>query len=1508
MTKSTLDILERHERILTILYASPDPWTAKELSRRLGLSKRMIERYLVVLREDKLVECDQTKEPYRWYRPKASDAFAASAGATARGVSRGPRGYGLREVLRPIDFTAELESHRAGFKGRRWLVEVVRAWMANPSAGRVLLILGEPGLGKTAFAARLEVEEPTVAGVHFCQYHNAETKEPRRVICSLAYWLAAKLPEYRELLERTVLLEEIPGMEAGTLFDALLVTPLAKVTPPERPVMVVVEALDEAHARGNNPLASLLTIQTRRLPDWFRFLVTARPEPELVRVLDGAEIYRIDAADARCRADLIAYLNAELTSDLGGADGDTRLAQLEAVCEGNFLYATELVRALRAGELALSELSRHPRGLGGLFSAFFDRQFADEDRYRRRVRPLLEMVLAAPEPLPVKLAARALGWSEYQLGEILREVGSLFPTADGAIRPFHKSIVDWLTAPERSARYRVVATKGHRRLADALWRTCGSDPERLCEYGIRHIVQHLIGCGRWSAVERLLADFGFAMAQCARGLHAELLRDHAEAVARLPSPSRELRVWHAFLRANAHVLRRGDHRWGAERILLQLAVEHADDSPVTRAAEAWLALGKCDWDWLRKSTRPKTLPSAPLARLEGPVSSTYVQTHDLDAARVLSDHGHELRVWEANDGHLLLTIPWSGRIVAVLAGGSVLRIGLVTSPCAETETPEERRARPPVWGLEVWDTREGELQSALPLPAGWTLMEEFGARVVARDERSLVLGDDEGGLVARDVVTGSPLWTANAHGSAIGGVTRLRDGRILTWAGPRKHGDQTSAPASADGTIRIWDPECGALVRELRGHSDGVHEVVELSDGRLLSVAADLTLRVWSLASGAADVVLRTKEDCPGVLGRPGFFELFGEDAAAAYLDVEDPCGDTPQLSLFDLASGKIVRTGLCVGAADQFDRLIRLVDGRLMSWVGGHAYLWDGATGALLGSLSNVWPTVLRDGQVLLQPHAPDQLKADLEPVVLFGVCAVPGTRPGSGNVPETWRRPRARLLPNGKLLVGTALWALAHVRRIPLRLEEDAGLAAQRMAPLYAWLEAPHPELPTFPFGFLIGENAVDLGNGHFVAWERDPQAASARAGMLYVCTTAQNSEGSNVLPELGEWKAHSGPIAGAIALPTGRLCSWGEDRVLTLSDPRRQRVLWSMNGHAGEIFGVATLRTGLLVSWAQDGLRSWEPSGEPRATLSLEWSAGSRDRAAVLADGRLLVWASDGQMIVWDGVAGSAWATMRVDRPRLECVKVIHRRYLLAREREGRADLVQLTLWDGFTGKRIAPTGDGSALIGVKVVSGEQVLAWFEDGALAEIDAAAGALRHIAILRGVRISDVFAAEPRTLLVLDDRIGWRSIDAVTGRVEREVAWSEVAYDALAWVATALQQRTAVDWLRPLPPFASEVGGLEPREERVAGPWMVWLSAGRLTMKDEWENGRLQDGVATPPRALVLTQHKGPRQWQGVWHSDREFSFARLDPEGQISLRTEGGDFKLIRESKRTLQPSLGR
>lgn len=114
--------------------------------------------------------------------------------------------------------------------------------------------------------------------------------------------------------------------------------------------------------------------------------------------------------------------------------------------------------------------------------------------------------------------------------------------------------------------------------------------------------------GRTEA-QRLLTDFGFWMSRLEHGQLEGLVadcRDLSDVLsAEEGAVSASFAPWEAFIQKYAHILRRGTPQWPAHKILLQLAVEHADESPITQQAEAWLAAGNGQWPWLRRLRRPE---------------------------------------------------------------------------------------------------------------------------------------------------------------------------------------------------------------------------------------------------------------------------------------------------------------------------------------------------------------------------------------------------------------------------------------------------------------------------------------------------------------------------------------------------------------------------------------------------------------------------------------------------------------------------------------------------------------------------------------------------------------------------------------------------------------------------------------------------------------------------------------------------------------------------------------
>ena len=483
-----------------------------------------------------------------WYR----DAFARLLAALENPFEAGRNEEleALRTALAPMSFNAEIARHIPQFTGRQWLLERYDQWLEQDRRSKVFRIEGGPGMGKSAISARLAyAAKNSVIGIHLCKYNLGDTRDPRRMVQSLAFQMASRLPDYRARLMRAPLLQEMAGKDAGTLWNGLIVEPLSGLMERQR-LTLVIDALDEASENGANAIVDLLAAEIDKLPGWIGLVITGRPDDEVKRKLRRYAPLTISGDDRRNLHDIQAWLERWLSAKETGLDAAQQKAAAAALmdkCEGTFLYLQELRQqwesernaAPGATRLDLTRPDSLPVGLTGIYHVFFERRFVDpqatDGAWRARVRPLLELVLACPEPLPLAWADALLGWDEDARDDALRIVGSLFPEQNGidgtaAVAPFHKSVREWLQDRALAGVWRVNTARTMAPLAAHAWRLyLGSGAERdAVAQAVLPVVlpsltqdqqDQLIGSPSWEASRALfeLADLQAALLKFSRG-------------------------------------------------------------------------------------------------------------------------------------------------------------------------------------------------------------------------------------------------------------------------------------------------------------------------------------------------------------------------------------------------------------------------------------------------------------------------------------------------------------------------------------------------------------------------------------------------------------------------------------------------------------------------------------------------------------------------------------------------------------------------------------------------------------------------------------------------------------------------------------------------------------------------------------------------------------------------------------------------------------------------------
>ena len=447
----------------------------------------------------------------------------------------GPRFRTWDDQLRPFDFAAYMNEKRRHFCGREWLFDEIEAWRAS-SQERVLLITGDPGVGKSAIVAELVHRNPggQVMAYHCCQADTAATLQPGPFVRSLASMIASALPGYAaKLAEPAVndaLKEEKCISDPGTGFEHGILSPLESLPAPDEGVRyVLVDALDEALKTKGTTIVDVLAPRLRRLPAWLRVVATTRRDPSVLRELSGLRAQQLDASDPRNLSDIDRYIAKRIAEpNLAERLAASRCRSEDArrmLCEkadGNFLYAEKALESIEHDQQSFDRLQELPTGLNAWYIRNLRQHFQDipELASYAKARRLLQVVVAAREPLTAELICQAAQLDvEEEFRLVLRPLVTYVPERDKRFTTYHKSFADWLMSSRETNEYYVSEKRGHERLADSCWeefRRCVetvSDVETMSDYAKDHLAHHLVAVSRWAEMEKLLNDRSFLLAK-----------------------------------------------------------------------------------------------------------------------------------------------------------------------------------------------------------------------------------------------------------------------------------------------------------------------------------------------------------------------------------------------------------------------------------------------------------------------------------------------------------------------------------------------------------------------------------------------------------------------------------------------------------------------------------------------------------------------------------------------------------------------------------------------------------------------------------------------------------------------------------------------------------------------------------------------------------------------------------------------------------------------------------
>ena len=590
-------------------------------------------------------------------------------------------------------------------------------------------------------------------------------------------------------------------------------------------------------------------------------------------------------------------------------------------------YVALLLDDLRTKEVQVGALV--PKGLTAYFNELIQRSGSTDKQ------AALPYVLAV-----VAMAAEAPDLAT--IAEVLRRGGHLHPAtrekhagivADAIERaramvktvrledggegylPYHDEFAAHIEKADELANARAFTRDGWRAIAwePATWKEVselGVDGERkgVVRRAYDGGVRQLLKLGEAGEASGLLSSFEYLIARMealgpdgARGIVEDLNRVEAAGCR-----ARDFEPWARFLRERAHLMARG----GATT-LLQVAVAEADASPVTQAAEAWLAGGHWRKPWLRRVGRPKeVVRTACLRTLEGHSDHVRAVALHADGRRAVSASDDKtLKVWDLESGACLRTLEghsdqvWAvalhpdGRRAVSASADKTLKVwDLENGACLRTldrvalsqeianfEVSSGARAQLGHSGivtavavhadgwrvvsassdctLKVWDLESGAcLRTLCGSKEKWirdVVLHPDGRRAVAcDDDGTLWVWDLESGACLRRYQTSNSVKAVALHPDGRWAMAACRDKTLKLWD------LESKVELGERGTVRDHLATSRGWLRTLEGHSSGVTDVAVHKDGRrAVSASWDGTLKVWDLESGVCLQTLHGHSD-----------------------------------------------------------------------------------------------------------------------------------------------------------------------------------------------------------------------------------------------------------------------------------------------------------------------------------------------------------------------------------------------------------------------------------------------------------------------------------------------------------------------------------------------------------------------------------------------------------------------------------------------------------------------
>lgn len=362
----------------------------------------------------------------------------------------------ISSFIRSAQFRPLVDERTRGFVGREFIFDGIQRVLAGGEfRSGYLLIRGEPGIGKTAIAAMLVLRG---SYVHHFNIAPENIRSPQQFLENVCAQLIVRYG-----LDHSTLPPQA-GEDSGFLSGLLMEAADRARQQGELPIMIIVDALDEAVDTGLAPSANRLYLP-RAVPPGVFFVVTTREEADYRLDVDNETEIWLRDDDPANEQDVARYIETFIETHPETMREQIQAWELESAAfvteitkmsEGNFMYLVHVLPEIAAGRLSrqtVGGIGGLPRGLTGYYKRHWrDMKDADPNRFSTLQRPVLCFLAISQEPVTIP---QLMEWTRLDPGQIKSVIDEWreFLNEDYESQPpryriYHSSFSEFLDAQE----------------------------------------------------------------------------------------------------------------------------------------------------------------------------------------------------------------------------------------------------------------------------------------------------------------------------------------------------------------------------------------------------------------------------------------------------------------------------------------------------------------------------------------------------------------------------------------------------------------------------------------------------------------------------------------------------------------------------------------------------------------------------------------------------------------------------------------------------------------------------------------------------------------------------------------------------------------------------------------------------------------------------------------------------------------------------------------------------